>query len=552
MLQHSQILTPLEMFYKWESERSDSIYLRQPIDGIWQNYTWKNCGIEIRKMASALKALNYPPKTNIAILSKNCVHWILADYAIWLAGYTSVPLYPNITAHTLEQILEHSEAKAIFVGKLDDWVELKNGIPESLYKIEFHLYGEKGFNKWDEVCAQYSPYNENVIRDIDEVCTIMYTSGTTGMPKGVMHSFYNFGYAASKALPELNAMNNSQKFFSYLPMCHIAERLLVEMGCLYCGGMISFAESLDSFPKNLADTKPTIFLAVPRIWAKFQEKILQKMPQKKLNLFLSIPILNSIVKRKIKTTLGLTEAKNIFSGAAPIPIDLVLWFKKIGIEIQQAYAMTEDCCYSHVNLKEHNKIGTVGQRLPGVEIQFSDEGEIQIKHDAMMKGYFKEPVLTKDAFTDNGFFKTGDKGEADSETFLTITGRVKDMFKTSKGKYVSPSPIELKIASNTDIEQVCVVGLSLPQPIALIVLNESAKSKTKEDIENGIKETLSTINTGLDSFEKMEKAVIVKESWTIENNLMTPSLKVKRGDVEKKYQARYQEWFDAKGILVWE
>ncbi|MFN3939431.1 MAG: AMP-binding protein [Chitinophagales bacterium] len=551
MAQQLEIKSPLEIFYQWETEKANEIFMRQPINGKWQNYTWKQCGSEVRSMAAYLKSLNYEPGSRIAILSKNCVHWILSDLAIWMAGHVSVPLYPNITPATLKQILEHSESKLVFVGKLDDWAYLKPGVPAHLPCIAYPFYGISEFANWDDIIAKQIPLSENQVYPIENLATIMYTSGTTGIPKGVMHTFYNFAFAVTYALPEIGVRDNA-RFFSYLPMCHIAERLLIEMGCLYSGGTVAFAESLETFPKNLAETKPTVFLAVPRIWAKFQEKILQKIPQKKLNMLLKIPLISGMVKRKIKASLGLTEATNIFSGAAPISVDLINWFGKLGIQIQQAYAMTEDSCYSHVNVKNRDRTGTVGQNLPYVDVRISEEGEIQIKHPALMKGYFKEPQLSAEAFTPDGYFKTGDKGERDAQGYLKITGRVKDLFKTGKGKYVAPGPIEMRLMDDADIEQACVVGVGLPQPIALLVLSEQGKKKAERDLEHGIRQVIYRINNTLDSFEKLHKAIIVKDEWTVDNGFMTPTLKIKRNEVEKKYADKYESWYAVPEDVIWE
>lgn len=306
MAQELKILSPLETFYHWEKNQAQKIYLRQPIKGEWQNYTWQHCGEQIRKMAAYLQSLNFEPGSRIAILSKNCVHWVLSDFAIWMAGYVSVPMYPNMSPSTVKQILEHSETKLLFVGKLDDWNYLKPGVPAGLPCIAYPFYGIDEFPNWDDVIKNIEPLKTDIDYDITNLCTIMYTSGTTGVPKGVMHTFYNFGYAATLAFPQIQ-VDNDATFFSYLPMCHIAERLLIEIGSLYTGGMVSFAESLESFPQNLRDTQPIVFLAVPRIWAKFQEKILEKMPQQKLNTFLRIPILKGIVKSKIKNHWALQK-----------------------------------------------------------------------------------------------------------------------------------------------------------------------------------------------------------------------------------------------------
>ena len=546
-----KIHAPLETFYKWELTQPDKLFMRQPINGEWHNYTWKQCGDQIRSMANYLRSLNFEPGSKIAILSKNCVHWVLSDYAIWMAGYVSVPMYPNMSPATVKQILQHSESKLLFVGKLDDWNYLKPGVPENLQCIAYPFYGIKEFENWDDIVTKYEPIKEDLTYPIENLASIMYTSGTTGVPKGVMHTFYNFAFAAEHAFPMLG-VNNTASFFSYLPMCHIAERLLIEIGSLYTGGKVSFAESLDTFPKNLQETSPTLFLAVPRIWSKFQEKILEKMSQKKLDLYLKIPVLNNIVKKKVKAALGLLKAEQCFSGAAPIPVDLIKWFWKLDIKIQQAYAMTEDCCYSHTNFKDKNKIGTVGLKFPHIDLKISEQGEILIKHAALMKGYYKEETITKEAFTDDGYFKTGDKGSVDSQGYLSITGRVKELFKTSKGKYVAPMPIEMKFASNTDVGQVAVVGYALPQPMALVTLSELGRKKSSSDIETHLLKTLIEINASLDSFEKLEKLIVIKDEWTVQNNLLTPSFKIKRNEVEKLFQDKYENWFNEKKDILWE
>ena len=300
-----------------------------------------------------------------------------------------------------------------------------------------------------------------------------------------MHQFKNLAFVAQNAIPHLG-FKSADRFFSYLPLSHIAERLLVETISLYVGGEVSFAEWFQKFAKNLAESKPTVFLGVHRIWSKFQQGILAKMPQKKLNMLLKIPVVSSLVKKKIKQGLGLSEATNVLTGAAPTPPALIKWFGSLGIKIQEAYAMTENCCYSHVSVGDNIKIGYVGRPLPGCEVKLGNNKEILIKHDALMLGYYKEPEMTSEIFTSDGFLKTGDEGYVDGEGFLKITGRVKDLFKTTKGKYVAPSPIEMKVASHIEIEHVCIVGSGLPQPIALITLSEIGKRKTKDELKADI------------------------------------------------------------------
>ena len=539
-------LSPLEMLYKWEQEKPNEIYLSQPIDGTWHNWTWKEFGIEVRKMANYLKSLDLPKDSKVALLSKNCAHWMMTDMAIMMSGHISVPLYPNLNAETLGKILTHSESKLLFVGKLDNFNDMKSGIPADMDCITFPFYAED-YQRWDELTKEVDPMQENVIRDPNELATIIYTSGTTGDPKGVMHKFFNFSFATTNAVNTLHLEN--EVFFSYLPLCHIAERLLVQMGSLYSGGRTYFAESLDTFASNLAEASPTVFLGVPRIWTKFQQGILTKLPQRKLNILLSVPFLSSLIKKKIKKGLGLSKAKNIFTGAAPTPVVLIRWFARLGIHIQEAYAMTENTCYSHVSYNNNINVGYVGQALPECDVKLSERNEILIKHDALMDGYYKMEEETNKTIVD-GWLHTGDEGEIDTNGFLKITGRVKDLFKTSKGKYVAPSPIEMKLSANKNIEQVCVVGTEIPQPIAVIVLSERGKNQSKVDLTNSLTKTLDIINPKLDGHEKIHNFVVVKEEWTVENKLLTPTMKIKRNAIEKLYKENYSFWYEGERVVL--
>jgi len=342
------------------------------------------------------------------------------------------------------------------------------------------------------------------------------------------------------------------RVMSYLPLCHIAERLGVEFEGLLLGAQFSFPESLESFAKNLADTQPNYFIAVPRIWTKFQEKILEKMPQKKLDRLLGIPLVGTLVKNTIKKKLGLAKSTLFLSGAAPLSKSTMEWYDKLGITIYQVLGMTEDCVYAHFNRPGANKFGTVGQPMEGLQVKMASDGELRVKSPCLMKGYYKEPEMTADMFDEEGYLKTGDTGVIDSEGYLTIIGRVKDQFKTDKGKYISPAPIELKMMQNPDIEQVCVVGMGVPQPIALTVLSAIGKNKSKEEITQSLVQTMNEVNMHFESHEHLDTAVIMKGDWTIENGMMTPSMKLKRNEIEKIHLPNYPKWFHQEGKVVWE
>ena len=545
-----QFNSPLEAFLYWEQKIPNHVFLNQPIAGSYRSYTYKDVGLEARKAASFIKDYGLPRHSHIALLSKNCAHWIIADLAIMMAGHITIPIYPTLNADSIRQLLEHSEAKAIVIGKLDTYEEQRKGITD-IHKISLDLYGENDGESWSSIINTREPLSDIHRQEQDDLITIIYTSGTTGKPKGVMHTVRNF-MESSYVLINEYSVGEHPNLFSYLPMAHVAERVGVTVLGLILGAKISFAESLDTFAINLKDTQPDIFFAVPRIWTKFQDKILESIPQKKLNTILAIPLICTIFKNKLRQKLGLKNANLIVSAAAPLAVSTMQWYEKLGITILQLYGMTEDCVISHGNHPEHNKMGTVGKPHATVSSKLSEEGEILIKNKCLMKGYFKEPELTRDSFTADGYLKTGDIGEYDHDGFLSITGRLKDQFKTDKGKYISPSHIELNMEKNADIEQICVVGTGIPQPIALVTISEMGKAKKKEELSKSLAASVDEINPTLEKHEKLEKVIVMKEEWKVDNGLLTPSLKVKRNAIEKIHQSFYKEWFDKPDPVIFE
>ncbi len=552
--EYAHLKTPLDNFYHWEKTQPDKIFLYQPIDGQWHTFTNKEFGIEVRKMAAAIKAKNFPEGSHIALMSKNCAHWLMCDLAIMMSGHVSVPIYPNVSEDTVRYVLTHSEARLLFVGKLDekDWEVMKLGIPGDFDCLDFGIYGLPNcpYPKWNDVSDQFEPISNNPTRDQEDIMTIIYTSGTTGVPKGVVQKFLGSSFAADVLAKRFN-LTTQDRFFSYLPLSHIAERLLTEVIVLQCGASIHYVQSLDSFKENMAECQPTQFLAVPRIWTKFMNGVQAKFSPSKLKFLLAIPIVNNIIRKKIKEALGLANYRNCFTGAAPIAPSVLEWFNNIGVTIYEVYGMTENNAYSHANLPGERKIGTVGKSLPGVETRISEEGEICIKSICNMVEYYKEPEKTVEAIKD-GFLQTGDKGEIDEKGYIKITGRVKDMFKTAKGKYVAPNPIELKFAKNKNIEQICVVGPGVPQPMALVELSEAATKSDRTVVSKSLRESLMDINPKLEHHEQLHKIIVVKAIWTPDNGLLTPTMKIKRGSIDEKYQSMYDDWYEEKVEVCWE
>ena len=316
----------LECVYHWEKNAPDRMCYTQPMGGGDANiktWTWKEAVDEARRMAAYLKSLDLPDRSHIALCSKNCAHWIIADMAIWMAGHVSIPIFPILTADIVQYTLEHSDSRLLFVGKLDPvWDEMKKGVPADMPQIAFPLAPENDHTQWDDIIAQHEPLAEPVERSPEEMATIIYTSGSTGKPKGAMMSFGAM-HKSAQGVCETLKTNAVDRFLSYLPLSHSMERWVVGAHSLYAGFSLYFVESLDSFLQDLQRARPTLFLSVPRLWLKFQLGVFQKMPPKKLDRLLKIHILSGIVKKKILTGLGLNHARFAGSGSAPIPKEVI-------------------------------------------------------------------------------------------------------------------------------------------------------------------------------------------------------------------------------------
>jgi long-chain acyl-CoA synthetase len=547
----------LERLYHWERTAPDRVVLTQPMGaGIVKDFTWREILDQTRRMAAHLQGLGFEPGARIAILAKNSAHWLIADFAIWMAGYVSVPLYPTLAAGTVRQILEHSEARLLFVGKLDGWDEMKPGVPAGMPRIRLPLSASSDGPAWDDVIARTQPLQGNPVRDGNELATIMYTSGTTGTPKGVMHSFATFAWSMAAVRKRLTSDVHS-RVLSYLPLSHVAERTLVEHGLLASSLHVYFADSLETFAADLQRAKPTVFFSVPRLWVKFQQGVLAKMPAQKLDRLLAIPIVNRVIRRKVLGALGLDQCEVAAGGAAPMPPDLLRWYARLGLRIMEVYGMTENCGVSHSTLPDQPRPGTVGYPYEGVQSRLDPENdEIQVKSPGVMLGYYKEPEQTRNAFTADGWLRTGDKGVLDAEGGLRISGRVKDIFKTGKGKYVAPAPIEDKLVMHNAIEACCVTGASLGQPLAIIMLNMEAARRAvdaagRTALEASLTEHLESINALLDPHERLDCLVVVAQPWTVESGLITPTFKVRRNRIEEVYARHYERWVVERRTVIW-
>ncbi len=396
----------------------------------------------------------------------------------------------------------------------------------------------------------------NPVRPADELCTIMYTSGTTGMPKGVMHSFGGFAWSITAGLKRV-PLNSTSRMLSYLPLSHIVERMLVEHGLLATGMQLFFAESLETFALDLQRAQPTVFFSVPRLWVKFKQGVNHKLPQAKLDRLLKLPIIGGLVRRKVLKALGLDKCLFAAGGAAPMPPELMRWYDRLGLDLVEGYGMTENFAVSHATLPGKQRPGTVGLPYEGVQSRIDPvNGEIQMKSPGLMMGYYKEPGLTKDAYTEDGWLHTGDKGSLDAEGNLKITGRVKDLFKTSKGKYVAPAPIEDRLAMHDAIEACAVTGANLGQPLGIVMLNaegiaQARQAEGRQALEASLGAHLQAVNDKLDPHEQLDCLVLVTTPWSVDNGFITPTFKIKRNRVEEAYAGSYERWVGARRKIVW-
>ena len=550
----------LECVYYWEKNTPDQMYLTQPMGGGDANirtWSWKEAVDEARRMAAYLKSLDLPDRSHIALCSKNCAYWIIADLAIWMAGHVSIPVFPILTVDIVQYTLEHSESRLLFVGKLDPvWDEMKKGVPADLPMIAFPLAPENDHTQWDDIIAKYEPLTEPVKRTPEETATIIYTSGSTGKPKGAMMSF-DAMHKSARGICEYLKTRADDRALSYLPLSHSFERWVIETHSLYAGFPLYFAESLDTFLQDLQRARPTLFISVPRLWLKFQLGVFQKMPPEKLNRLLKIPILKGIVKKKILTGLGLNHVRFAGSGSAPIPKEIIEWYRNLGLELLEGYGMTENMSYSHLTKPGEVRPGYVGPPYPDVQHRISEEGEVLVNSPGNMTGYYKMPEKTAEEFTEDGFFKTGDMGEIDEKGRLKITGRVKELFKTSKGKYVAPVPIENLLANHPRVEACCVTGVGYPQPYGVVMLSEDARGAIEQAdrqpaIESELAEHLGSINSALPHHERLAFLVLVKDEWLPENGFLTPTMKLKRSRLEETYSPLADGWYAEKKPIVWQ
>ena len=550
-----ETITAPDALADWAGMTPQRPFLTQPWGAEVREWTFKQAHDEAAVFASALLRLGLNPGDKVAIVSKNCAEWLLADVAISMAGLVSVPIYPTASTDMIGYVLEHSRANAVIVGRLDDPNLVRRALSPAATTIGMRYAEIDCEHDWQEMIDDNDPIEQLHRPTSDEMMTILYTSGSTGRPKGVVLS-YGAYECGSKTTAKTIGVTADDRALSYLPLAHATERTVIAGPAIYFGFQLFFVDNLQTFMTDLRRAAPTLFISVPRLWVQFQAGVHKKISPKRLDRLLAIPFIGRVIARKVRKSLGLNSCSRIGSGTAPISPVTLRWYEKIGVDISEGWGMTETSGLSCVNLPFRSDcVGTIGTPVTGTEMKLSEENEILIRCPSLFTEYYKQPELTADVFSEDGFFHTGDKGEWDERLrAFRVTGRLKDQFKSAKGKYVAPVPIEGRLAGNPLIEQVCVMGSGLRAPVAVVVPSATANDMPKEEIESSLEATLHTVNDMLELHEKLSTIYVVEDPWTIENGLLTPTMKIKRDKIESRYEALIREdcgaimWCDAPAV----
>jgi long-chain acyl-CoA synthetase len=552
----------LDHVYAHEAAQPDRVLLTQPVGGGQAvDYTWRETMDQARRMAAHLVSLQLPKGACVAMLAKNSAHFFMAELAVWMAGGTTVAIFPTETADNVGYVLKHCEAQLLFIGKLDTWEQQRHGIPAGLRCIALPLAPDVGCETWDAVTARTAPLQGRPPRAADDLAMILYTSGSTGQPKGVMQTFGSVTAATQCILDDQLRRDGGEvidaRVISYLPLAHCFERAWLECAALISGTThVFFSESLATFMADIKRAQPTWFISVPRLWTKFQQGVLAQMPQAQLDAALSNPAIAPAVGKKVLAGLGLEHVRRAGSGSAPMPAELLRWYRRLGLELYEGYAMTEDFAVSHTGDTSDQSLGTVGVPFPGVQARIAADGEVLVKSPGQMAGYFKQPELNAESFTPDGFFHTGDLGRYDVHGQLVLTGRKKELFKTAKGKYVAPAPIENRLNAHAMVESSMVSGVGQPAAYAVLQLDEAlrprlADPQLRAQVEAELAQLLKDVNAQVASHEHLQMLVVARTPWSMEAGTLTPTMKIKRSRIEGEVAEAVSSWYASGAPVVW-
>ncbi len=519
----------------WAQVQPDSPWLVENWKSRTTSISWVEGAAQVRQAAAAIQAeLGGAVGKKVALLSGNSAYWMLADLATMFSGNVLVPLFTTMNAETIQYIDDLVDVDMLFLGSAENWDEVKSSFKPGIPIVRLPGAPEvEGAVAWHTFLATQS---SDVVINCDDnaLATIVFTSGTTGKPKGVMHTLKTLR-EASLGVGIASGTQPGWRFLSYLPLAHMGERVVVESHALTFGGTIYFNEDQTSFLTDLRESRPQWMLGVPRIWEKLQQAVYAHvLSPADLEEAKASGTLEE-AQQKVQEFLGVTEAEFILTSTAPTPAPLKAWYEEVGIELHDGYGQSEILPIS-VNVKGQRKAGSIGQAAIGVELRIDDNGEILSRAPGTALGYYKSPEKTAETFGDDGWVHTGDRGYIDDEGHLFITGRVKEIFKTAKGKYVAPAPIEGQFLETPLVEQACLTGLGLAQTVLLVVPSESGAALAKSDLNDALLARIRDLNSRLEKHERVGALIVSNTPWALENGFLTHTLKLKREQIELTFE----------------
>lgn len=539
--------TALHAFYHWEQVRANEVFLRARArphaagEVTWATWTWAEFGDQVRRCVTMLEEMLPVPGSRVAIMSRNCPHWFIADVAIQLAGHVAVPVFTTMRADNVKFIMDLTSTGFFFLGESENWDEVRGVLAPDIPVLAFPgtHEGEAGVGGWAEWVDVKAPAQGQPVPAADEMRSIIFTSGTTGEPKGVMYSLNTFRDMAALII-NVHKGGAGTRMISYLPLAHAAERVFVETVALLVGGVVTFNHSAETFAEDMRATLPHVFFAVPRIWTKFQQGVLSRFPQEELDKRLADTARAEATRNQVRQALGLQDAHYTITASAPLSAAAHRWWESVGITLLELYGQTELIPLS-IETPARRKTGMMGQAPDGVEIRIADNGEILGRGRPIMMGYYKRPELTAATVVD-GWLHTGDTGEVDEDGYLRVTGRVKEIFKGAQGKYVAPTLVENVFGTHALVEQLCLMGSGLPRNVMVLVVAEGAGAgRSDEQIGEALRAHAGSANERLDPHERIGALLLTRTPWTIANSMLTATMKMRRSVLEKAYRAKAEE-----------
>ena len=469
---------------------------------------------------------------NMAILSRNCAHWFLADFAVIVSGNVTIPLFTTLPGSTAKYVLEFSETQLLFLGETENWAAVRQVLPEDVTIVCLPgVEVEEPHLCWEDLCKEAAGASPRYRCRPTDLISLVFTSGTTGVPKGVMQTHASMLVPVDR-IEACFAVRAKPRLLSYLPLSHIAERQLVEAHSLSRQGVVTFNESLPTLIRDLQSTRPNFFFGPPRVWEQLQQIVIGQFgSQDAIDQALAADAKGT--SAKVVGMLGLGESDYSLTAAAPTPPALIEWFSRFGLRLLEGFGQTEAMGLIANTAKEF-RVGSIGKPAPGVDYELSEEGELLVKAAGLSPGYYKMPEKTAELY-EGGWLHTGDKARVDEDGFLFLTGRVKDYFKTIQGKYVAPVPIESTFADNPYTGQLCLLGRGYSKTVMVCVLSEHGQKCERTQIESVLRERVADVNKAVEKHARIGAMIVTTEAWTIQNEVLTPTLKIRREQVEARF-----------------